>query len=109
MNADDAINYLSKLTMGTDAVVKYDGKKLDVSTGSTDYVDAMKDTRVVFDIKKGKEADFIVGAKNVAYFISDGMPNENTNNIDLDRTLPDGRKTTMDIWKDFVENNKIDL
>ncbi|MGJ0333038.1 VCBS domain-containing protein [Aliarcobacter cryaerophilus] len=103
MSADEAINYLSKLTMGTDAVVKYDGKELDVNTGSTNYVDAMKDTRDVFDIKKGKEADFIVGAKNVAYFISDGMPNKK------ETYILDQNSTSMTKWKTFLENNSVDL
>ena len=99
MNADDAIDYLNNLTMGQDAKVKYDGEQIKgLSTGQTDYKDAIDATKGV-DIKDSSQSN----AKIVGYFISDGVPNQQVNKVDSDNDK------TIEQWKKFIDDNNIDL
>ena len=92
MSADEAIDYLGKLTL-TSSSIKYDGKSISgVTTGGTDYYSALVETsKVNFT---GYDAD-----STIAYFLSDGAPNKNT-----DKTDSDNDQTIKD-WKNYVNAN----
>ncbi|MCT7446586.1 immunoglobulin-like domain-containing protein [Aliarcobacter skirrowii] len=99
MNADNAIDYLNNLTMGRDAIVKYDGEQIKgLNTGYTDYKDAIDATKGI-DIKDSSQSN----AKVVGYFISDGVPNQQVDRVDSDD------KSTIRQWRDFIGDNEIDL
>ncbi len=115
MSADEAIDYLNKLTMGQDAKVNYDGKKvlIGIDTGDngkntsdkfvesnqTDYRDALDETIRNVKMEYSGQAN----AKAVGYFVSDGAPNENTNKVNSSNT------TIITTWKEFIVSNHIDL
>jgi hypothetical protein len=97
MNAEEALNYLNNLTMPAEQDNVYlDGNRVNVNTGGTDFYDALDGTL---------KTDFTDhnADNNVAIFISDGEPNSNANfvNSENDQMIQD--------WKEFVENNNIDL
>ncbi|MDY0052281.1 MAG: hypothetical protein RBR65_07045, partial [Aliarcobacter sp.] len=115
MIADEAIDYLNKLTMDKNAIVKHDGKKvlIGIDTGDngkntsdkfvesnqTDYRDALDET--IRNVKM--EYSGQASVKAVGYFVSDGAPNENTNKVNSSNT------TIIKTWKEFIESNNIDL
>ncbi|MFY9101478.1 hypothetical protein OZY48_10580, partial [Aliarcobacter cryaerophilus] len=115
MIADEAIDYLNKLTMDKNAIVKHDGKKvlIGIDTGNngkntsdkfvesnqTDYRDALDET--IRNVKM--EYSGQASVKAVGYFVSDGAPNENTNKVNSSNT------TIIKTWKEFIESNNIDL
>ncbi len=111
MSADEAIDYLNKLTMDKNATVKHDGKKVVigidtdekgkntsekfVESNQTDYRDALDETITNVQMEGSGQAS----VKAVGYFVSDGAPNENATKVD----------SMIKAWKDFIEINKIDL
>ncbi len=91
--ADDAIDYLSKLTMNKDGYILYEGQFISgLTSKSTDYYDALNATMSVNFT--GHKAD-----NTVAYFLSDGEPRDNTS-----ATNDDG-DDIIKAWKDYVKEN----
>ncbi|RXI32369.1 beta strand repeat-containing protein [Arcobacter ellisii] len=91
--ADEAIDYLSKLTMDTSGNIKYNGSSISGLTDKyTDYYDGLNATMSINFT--GHKAD-----NTVAYFLSDGVPNENKNKIDQDSDA------TIVAWKNYVNAN----
>ncbi|WP_026804142.1 vWA domain-containing protein [Aliarcobacter lanthieri] len=98
MSADDALNYLNKLTMGYDSKVRYEGKELGINSGNTNYKVAIEETKKINILASGQS-----DAKTIGYFISDGEPNQEISSIDEDSDK------VIQQWKTFVDKNRIDL
>ncbi|MBN2605871.1 MAG: Ig-like domain-containing protein, partial [Thiotrichales bacterium] len=95
MSASDAIDYIQSLDLKSSGI--YAGtQQLNVSTNNTDYKDALDTTRGISFT--GHSAD-----KTVAYFLSDGEPNENQYYVN------DDSDTTIQNWKSFVDSNVDEL
>ena len=89
MTADEAIDYLNKLTL-TSSSIKYNGTSISgLTTDGTDYYNALLKTMSVNFT--GHEAD-----TTVAYFLSDGEPNKNTSYTDS------SSDTTIKNWDTYV-------
>ena len=93
MTTSSALVFLNSLTMNSNGYILLDGNSMDDLTGNrTDYYDALNETMTV-DFT-GHDAD-----NTVAYFLSDGEPNDNKNKIDEDSDQ------TIQNWKTYVETN----
>jgi hypothetical protein len=93
MTTDAAISYLNKLTMDSNGNIKYNGSSItELTTNHTDYYDGLNATMSVNFT--GHSA-----TNTVAYFLSDGAPNDNS-----DKTDQDSDQTIKD-WKTYVSTN----
>ncbi len=93
MSTDSAISYLNKLAMDSNSNIRYDGNLISgLTENATDYYDGLNATMGVNFT--GHKAD-----KTVAYFLSDGEPNHNSDKIDQDSD------TTIVSWKNYVNTN----
>ncbi|WP_222862657.1 VWA domain-containing protein [Aeromonas sobria] len=63
--------------------------------GNTNYDDALEKAKAAFT-----QTGAIAGAKNVAYFLSDGEPNKPSRDTGIDSDEQDG-------WESFLKSNKI--
>ncbi|PLY06456.1 MAG: hypothetical protein C0625_08850, partial [Arcobacter sp.] len=93
MSSSDAIAFLSGLSMDSNYNVYDNGVKITtLGDASTDYYDGLNETMSI-DFT-GHDAD-----TTVAYFLSDGEPNTNSDKIDQDSDQ------TIKDWKTYVETN----
>nr|WP_284047078.1 VCBS domain-containing protein [Halomonas llamarensis] len=100
MTSENAIDYINNLevyyqdsTYGTG--VYYNGTNLGLAAG-TDYKDAINETELT-DFS-GRNAD-----QTIAYFLSDGEPNENDSAVGNDNTQ------TIRDWKDYIDTDVNEL
>ncbi len=93
MSTSTAIAYLNKLTMDSSGNIKYNGSSISgLTSNHTDYYDGLNATMSVNFT--GHNA-----TNTVAYFLSDGAPNDNSDKIDQDSDQ------TIKDWKTYVDTN----
>ena len=101
MSAKEATDYISSLSLIGSGYEGYSrlesaGTRLDVSVKGTDYKDALETTENTDFSEKGAD-------QTIAYFLSDGEPNENERDVNSDNDQ------AIQNWKNFINTNADEL
>ncbi|BCN92322.1 hypothetical protein THMIRHAM_01070 [Thiomicrorhabdus immobilis] len=102
MTASEAVNYLDTLVLhwndsGYTNGLYSSGSTVAVNVGGTDYLDAINSTMSVNDFVDHP------ASQTIAYFLSDGDPNDNASSVDSDSD------SAIVNWESFISSNMDDL